>query len=152
MCLPAIGLDDHPLGAPDEIGADHRIAVAEVEPLLNLRIGQLRGTRHRQKPLLELVPGRGSAGKVLLECSSELRSLSALEIVVKLIVARSGVEHLEDRRLVERTLKSASADHAGEIEHRARHVGTGDPTDPHHVGRPQGHRSVDLDCLNACSP
>jgi hypothetical protein len=134
--LEAIGLDDHPLLAPEEVGSDHRPAVTEIKPLLDLRVGYADTAGEREHSLLELVPRRRAPRQVFGEHRLQNRGRPARGVVLDLIPEPREVEDLEDRRLVEGALDAAAVQQLGEIEQRSGDGGARNSLREHDVARP----------------
>jgi hypothetical protein len=57
VVFDAVDLDDQALRSPHEVRADHRLAVVQVEPLLNLGRRQPNAPAHHQHRLLDFALG-----------------------------------------------------------------------------------------------
>jgi hypothetical protein len=63
----AVGLDDHPLFVPDEVGPDHRLAVSQIDPSVDIRRRQTQLADDREERFLKLALGQRAADVVLVE-------------------------------------------------------------------------------------
>jgi hypothetical protein len=126
---PAVGLDHDPPVGPGEVGLDRGLAVAGVDPELDLRVGEAEGTGEGQEGFLEVVLGRGAPDVVVLEDVADPLGAGASWVAGELVIDLVQVKALNDLGLVEGALELALVDEFGQVEQGAGDRGHGDVVD-----------------------
>jgi hypothetical protein len=129
-----VGLDDHPLGGPCEVGADRGFTIGQDDPVVDFWLGEAGGAGEFEEAIFEFVPGWGAARVVLIENGAQASGATSRRVSLDLILERAQVEHLEDLRLVQGALDAAPVDHLGDVELCAWHRRAGDVLYPGRVG------------------
>jgi hypothetical protein len=138
----AVGLDDDPLLAPDEVDAEWRPAVREHDELVGVGIGQAEGPRDRQQQLLVLVPGGCLTDVVGVEDAADCLGAAPGGVAGELVVDCLQVQGLEDFGLVEGALELALGEDVAEVEEGAGDGRDGDAVDDGDVGFGEGRGAM----------
>jgi hypothetical protein len=111
--LPSVGLNDHPLPAPEEIGPDRRFSVPEVDPLVDSRIRYAEPAAQSQESLLERAGRHRASDVMLFKNFSDPASGRPRRVACELILDGPQVEDFRDVGLVKRSLELAAIDDVG---------------------------------------
>ena len=141
----AVGLDDHALLRPDEVGADHRPSIREIDPPVDEWVRQAEPAGDREHRLLELALGGRAADVVLVEQRPDTFCARAAPVALDLILDLGEVEHLEDLSLVEGALERSAVDDLRQVEQRPGDRRARDAVDGRDVGWRERGRAMDVD-------